>query len=33
MRTVYHLFRFYRRRGASTIAAARNALRVYHHGF
>lgn len=33
MRTIYNLFRYYRRRGASTIAAARNALRVYHHGF
>lgn len=33
MRTVYNLFRYYRRRGASTIAAARNALRVYHQGF
>lgn len=33
MRTVYNLFRFYRRRGASTIAAAKNALHVYHHGF
>jgi len=33
MRTVYHLFRFYRRRGASPISAVRTALRVYHHGF
>jgi hypothetical protein len=33
MRTIYNLFRYYRRRGASNIAAARNALRVYHNGF
>ena len=33
MRTVFNLFRFYRRRGATTMAAARQALTVYHHGF
>jgi hypothetical protein len=33
MLTIYHLFRWYRRRGAGRIAAARYALSVYHHGF
>lgn len=33
MRTVFHLYCFYRRRGATTMAAARRALTVYHNGF
>lgn len=33
MLTVYQLYRFYRRRGATTVVAARRALHVYHHGF
>lgn len=33
MRTVFHLFRFYRRRGASFQGALVEALRVYRDGF
>ena len=33
MLTIFNLFRFYRRRGASASAAARQALHVYRNGF
>jgi hypothetical protein len=33
MRTIYHLFRFYRKQGASACLAARRAVHVYRNGF
>ncbi len=33
MRTIYHLFRFYRQRGATRYQAAARALHVYQNGF
>jgi hypothetical protein len=33
MRTVLHLYFYYRRCGASTATAARRALHVYRNGF
>lgn len=33
MRTIYHLFRFYRRQGAGAYGAASKALHVYRNGF
>ncbi len=33
MRTIFHLFRFYRSQGAGTVNAARRAMHVYRNGF
>lgn len=33
MRTLFHLYRFYRRRGAGAYVAVRRAVHVYHNGF
>ena len=33
MRTLFHLYRYYRRNGATFTGAAAQALRVYQNGF
>jgi hypothetical protein len=33
MRTIFNLYRYYRRQGAGTCSAARRAVHVYRNGF